>query len=404
MKFLTKEDLISDLKNLLGEDNVFSEIKQLAQFGPEFFYPIHTPLALVKPSDIRQLKRLLMLMKKHKICGITPRGFGNTFGAYSNGVIIDLSNFNEILDIDESRYTTTVQSGLAFNRFSEELKEKNLKFPLAPVGNGTIGGFIAYNGFRIGSYKYGSIRNFLRGVTLFTSKKLVKLGTKNTPPFTSGYNFTDILTGSMGYFGIIIDSTLGLIPTPELHYDLRLVYDTIDDPNIEKNMKILNFLKSLNSLSNLTIITRSRKSPGEPKKILIQYLISLEGPTEIVQRDNEKLYSLKDISIEGVDSLYISDQLNYISNNFIYTKPILNHYNYFKENWYAVKDFSIFVHFLSPNDYIFTIFGPSGDKESEERVFECSKEDYFSKENLLLIKKMKLLLDPHNLFQPGMLD
>ncbi|NVM00723.1 MAG: FAD-binding oxidoreductase [Candidatus Helarchaeota archaeon] len=401
---MTKEELISDLKDLFGEDNVITKESRFSQLIREFLYPEHNPLALVKPIEIRQLNRLLMLIKRHKICGITPRGFGNTFGAYSRDVIVDLTNFNEILEIDESRYTTTVQTGLVFNHFSEELKKKNLKLPLAPVGNGTIGGFIAYNGFGIGSYKYGSIRNYLRGVTLLTSKKLVKLGTKNTPPFTSGYNFTDILAGSMGFFGIIIDVTLGLIPTPELHYDISLTYETIDDPNIENCMKILNSLKTLNSLSNLTIITRSTKRSGEPKNIEIEFLISLEGSTEMVQGDNEKLYSLKDIKTEGVDNLYISDQLKYISENLIYSKPFLMYYNDFKESWYKVKDYSIIGHFLSPNECIFAIIGPSDDRDVKERVYECSKEAYFSKENLPLIKKMKILLDPHNLFQRGMLD
>jgi FAD/FMN-containing dehydrogenase len=342
-------------------------------------------------------------MKRQNSYGLRPKGFGTTYRAYSGDVIVDLTNFNEIVEIDESRYTTTVQSGVAFDRFSEELNKKNLKFPLSPVGYGTIGGFIAYNGFRIGSYKYGSISNYLRGATLLTSKKLVKLGTKNTPPFTSGYNFTDILAGSMGFFGIIIDATLGLIPTPELHYDLSLIYETIDDPNIEKGMKIFNLLKNLNSLSNLTIIKRSRQIAGEPKKIKIQYLISLEGPTEIVQRDNEKLYSLKNISIKSVDNSYISDLLKEISVNLILTKPILIHNYFFEETWYEVKDLSFIGHFLSPNEYIFAILGHSA-YLSSERVFECSKENYFSKKNLPLIKKMKVLLDPHNLFQPGMLD
>lgn len=404
MKILIKEELLSDLLDLFGEENVFTKEEELVQFGPEFFYPEHRPITLVRPSEIRQLNRLLIIMKRNKTIGITPRGFGNTFAAYSNGIIVDLTLLNEIVEIDESRNTATVQAGLNFNQFSEELKKKNLNFPLAPIGNGTIGGFLAFGGIQLGSYKYGSINSYLREVSLLTSKKIVKLGSKYTPPYTSGYNLTNILIGSMGIFGIIIDTTLSLIPSPELRYDISLHYENVDKINIDNLIRTLDFLKTLDSLSNLTITTSSIERAGEKKVIEVKFQITLEGMAEMVQLDNEKLQSLKNIDIKAVDNLYISDNLKQVSDNLISDKPFLISYNEFKESLIKSNGFSFILHFLSPNKCLFAILSPTDDRVVKAKVDECSRNEYFSKGNLSLIKKMKMLFDPHNIFQPGMLD
>ncbi|MHA1298458.1 MAG: FAD-binding oxidoreductase [Candidatus Helarchaeota archaeon] len=387
---MVEESLISDLIDLFGNENVFSGSEQLAKISPEFFYGDYNPIAIVRPSEIRQLNRLLILMKRYKISGITPRGWGNTFGAYSNHLIIDLYHFNKILEIDEDRYIVTLQSGIRFNDLETELSKKKLKLPVSPIENGTLGGFISTLGIQTGQYRFGSIENYLRSVSLFTSKKMIKLGTKNTPPFTSGYNFTSLLGGSMGYYGIIIDMTLELFPLPEKRYDIR-----ISCKNVHDVVNIVNFLKHFESLTNLTI----RKS-GED----IQILIILEGFSELVELENEKLHSLKNVEIKGIDHRHLLDTLHSKLENEIYSIPALT---LDKELMHILKqcnDVNFIIHYTSKNTFMFSPTIPQEEREVKINLFNCSKDAYFSKENQSLINKLKEIIDPFNYFQPGMID
>ncbi|MHA1378597.1 MAG: FAD-binding oxidoreductase [Candidatus Helarchaeota archaeon] len=388
---MVNEGLISDLVELFGKENVFYRAEELIELFPEeILYGEFKALVLVRPSEIRQLNRLLILMKRHKISGLTPLGSGNTLGAYSKYLIIDLSNFNNIIEIDDSRYIATIEAGVKFNELNAELKKRNLTLPLIPPIDGTMGGLISTPDVQIGSFKYGNIGNYLRHVSLFSSKKLVKLGTKNTPPFTCGYNLTNLLYGSMGFYGLIIDMTLELIPIPEKQYEISIMCEKLEDI-----VKIFQILKDFESLTNLTI----QKSRND-----IEILINLEGFSDLVQMENEKLLALTNVNVEGIDSKYLLNILRIHLENQVYEQPRIIPSSKLQQILNNSKNSSFIIHFISDSNFMFSTINSNDKIEVKKNLNKCSLASYFSKENFPIIKKLKEIIDPSNLFQPGMID
>jgi len=391
VNLLVNEGLISDLVELFGKENVFYRAEELIELFPEeILYGEFKALVLVRPSEIRQLNRLLILMKRHKISGLTPLGSGNTLGAYSKYLIIDLSNFNNIIEIDDSRYIATIEAGVKFNELNAELKKRNLTLPLIPPIDGTMGGLISTPDVQIGSFKYGNIGNYLRHVSLFSSKKLVKLGTKNTPPFTCGYNLTNLLYGSMGFYGLIIDMTLELIPIPEKQYEISIMCEKLEDI-----VKIFQILKDFESLTNLTI----QKSRND-----IEILINLEGFSDLVQMENEKLLALTNVNVEGIDSKYLLNILRIHLENQVYEQPRIIPSSKLQQILNNSKNSSFIIHFISDSNFMFSTINSNDKIEVKKNLNKCSLASYFSKENFPIIKKLKEIIDPSNLFQPGMID
>ncbi len=152
---------------------------------------------------------------------IYPSGNGSpvpdSFQADSEGIVINLSGMNQLVDFPYNDMTITVQAGMCFEKFSEIVAEKNLCLPIDIIepGQSSIGGIYATN--PIGSHIFGrgTLRDYVIGITAVTSDgKLFHSGgrvVKNV----AGYDLCKLLLGSFGTLAIITEITFKLTPIPE---------------------------------------------------------------------------------------------------------------------------------------------------------------------------------------------
>jgi hypothetical protein len=284
-----KTALVTDLIDLVGQENVITDEAALKQYGSDRDSRKHTPLLVVRPSDPLHFKRLNFILRRYKINSITPRGTGHSvnLGAYSEDLIIDLSLLNKKLEIDTQNSIVIAQAGIEYSQLQNKLKERGFCLPIDPILDGTLGGFIASGGFGYGSFRSGSILNSLRNTSLFLSNgQIIQTGMPNVPPYACGYNLNSLIVGSEGHFGIILDAVLEIVPIAQNSQNLVLELGSAAEIS-----QILVKLTQLPATSHISLY-RSIQTPKEDR---IQILLRLEGLT--IDADRSSLEQIQEITV-----------------------------------------------------------------------------------------------------------
>jgi glycolate oxidase FAD binding subunit len=133
------------------------------------------------------------------------------------GVGLDLRSLDQVIDYPARDMTITVQAGITLARLQEILKQEHQQLPIdvpAPE-HATLGGALAANASGPRRYGYGSLRDYLIGISVVNDQgQEVKAGGRVVKNF-AGYDLCKLLIGSFGTLGIITQVTLKLKPTVE---------------------------------------------------------------------------------------------------------------------------------------------------------------------------------------------
>ncbi len=178
----------------------------------------HLPGAVVRPATDAEVAATLRLATEHAV-PVVPRGGGSgVMGAavpYDGAVVIDLSDMDAIVAIDEASLTATVEAGHNGRRFEERLNERGLSFPHFPASAewASVGGYVAARGSGVLSSRYGKIEDQVVALRVVTPTGEV-IDTVPVPRHAVGPDLTQLYVGSEGTLGVITRVTVRLIPVP----------------------------------------------------------------------------------------------------------------------------------------------------------------------------------------------
>lgn len=124
----------------------------------------HTPRVVVAARSVADVCAALALAARHRL-PVTPRGqatsgYGGAIPA-KGGLVLDLSNMNRVLAVDEAAQTVDVEPGVVWEQLSKALAPHGLDNRVCPTSapSSTVGGWFAMGGVGIGSLRFGSIRD-----------------------------------------------------------------------------------------------------------------------------------------------------------------------------------------------------------------------------------------------------
>lgn len=178
-----------------------------------------TAAALVFPVSTEEVSGVMRFAHENGI-PVTPRGAGtNLVGStvpHGNGIILDLSLMNHVLEIDENTLTAVIEPGVFLQDFQRLVEERGLFYPPDPGEKAsTIGGNISTNAGGMRAVKYGVTRDYVRGLGLVLADgKVITVGSKNVKD-ASGLSLKNLIIGSEGTLAVITKCILKLIPKPE---------------------------------------------------------------------------------------------------------------------------------------------------------------------------------------------
>jgi glycolate oxidase len=190
------------------------------------------PMVVVLPQTEEQVIAILKVCRKLNVPVVTRgAGTGLSGGAmpHAAGVLLGMSKFNRILNVDKYARTAVVQPGVRNLAISEAASSLGLYYAPDPSSQiaCTIGGNIAENSGGVHCLKYGlTVHNVLRARVVTIDGEIIELG--NAALDAPGLDLLSAFVGSEGMLGVVTEATVKLVPKPKLAQVIMASFATVD--------------------------------------------------------------------------------------------------------------------------------------------------------------------------------
>ncbi|HQF27766.1 MAG TPA: FAD-binding protein, partial [Bacteroidia bacterium] len=213
-------DTVAALKQICGDDQVFTDLDQLAHYGHDETEDLQfNPAVVVRPADANQVASIMRLANAEHI-PVTPRGAGTGLSGGAlpvhGGILLSTERFNKIIEIDERNLQATVEPGVINQVFRDAVEAKGLFYPPDPASRGScfLGGNLAENAGGPRAVKYGTTKDYILNCEVVLPNGEIIWTGANVLKNSTGYNLTQLLIGSEGTLGIVTKIVFRLIPLP----------------------------------------------------------------------------------------------------------------------------------------------------------------------------------------------
>lgn len=235
---MISDEIKIKIRNIVGLENAIDEKDEC--FGYSYdssFVPMSTeniPDLVVIPNTTEEVSAVMAIANEYGI-PVTPRGTasGRTGGSIPvcGGISLALHRMTKIIELDEGNMMITVEAGVRTIDVYNLCAEKGLFFPPDPASwkYATIGGNVGENAGGMRAVKYGVTSNYVMGLeVVLADGSIINTGGKAIKNVT-GYNLTQLFTGSEGTLCVITKAILRLIPMPKARNTMQLMFPTLDD-------------------------------------------------------------------------------------------------------------------------------------------------------------------------------
>jgi glycolate oxidase len=211
---------LAELREAAGSDlQLQTEPAALLPYASDATFAGRLPDAVVHPRTTEQVSRLLPVAQSHRI-PLVPRGSGTGLAGgavpLAGGLVLDFAQMNQIIEIDPSTSTATVEAGVRNGDLQRAVFPYGLFYPPDPASweRCTLGGNVACDAGGPRCLKYGVTKSYVLGMTVvLVDGRVLRLGGKLLKN-ASGYQLLQLFVGSEGTLGVITELTLRLLPRP----------------------------------------------------------------------------------------------------------------------------------------------------------------------------------------------
>jgi len=229
-----RAQIVAALQGLVSIEGVIDDVSRMRPYESDALTAYRQlPLVVVLPETTLQVAEVLRWCHENGV-RVVPRGAGTSLsgGALPLGdaVLLVLSKFSRILEIDVEDRLAVVQSGVANLAISAAADPYGLYYAPDPSSQiaCSIGGNVAENSGGVHCLKYGLTTHNVLGVRLVTMEgEIVELGGRAFD--SSGLDLLGIVVGSEGLLGVVTEVTVRLLPKPESVRALLIGFPTVDD-------------------------------------------------------------------------------------------------------------------------------------------------------------------------------
>ena len=212
--------IVSELRQILGASGVLAPKEFHGRPAGIWRQSEHlTGIALARPKTTQEVSACLSFCHARDIPVITQGGLtGLVQGADTrpDAVILSTERMRNIESIDTVQRTITVQAGVTLEQLQLAVAEEDLMFPLDLGGRGsaTLGGNAATNAGGNRVLRYGMMRDMVLGLEAVLSDGTIINGLSSLIKNNTGYDLRHLFIGSEGTLGVITRLSLRLREAP----------------------------------------------------------------------------------------------------------------------------------------------------------------------------------------------
>ncbi len=220
---MLKETLIRELAAIVGEERVVTDPEAVLDAAKDYIgyrryqrddghNRVPVAACVVRAGSTHQVSEVLKFLNDNKV-DVVPRTGGSSvtrgLEPVAGGVILDGSDMNEILEINEEDMYVTAKCGTPLEYIENCLNQKGYtaghfpqSFPLAQVG-----GLLATRSIGQLSTLYGGIEDLVVGLeAVLADGSVIRI--KNVPRRSVGPDLRHLFIGNEGMLGFITEATL----------------------------------------------------------------------------------------------------------------------------------------------------------------------------------------------------
>jgi glycolate oxidase len=215
-----RDEIVADMRIIVPGEGVVDAESAMRVFETDALTAYRQlPMVVVLPETVAQVSRILKYCDDRNI-RVVPRGSGTSLSGgalpLADAVLLVMSRFNRILDIDYANRTVTAQPGVTNLGITNAVQHDGFYYAPDPSSQiaCSIGGNIAENSGGVHSLKYGLTANNVLGIEMvLINGEVIRLGGKHLD--AEGYDLLGIMTGSEGLLGVVTEVTVRILKKPE---------------------------------------------------------------------------------------------------------------------------------------------------------------------------------------------
>jgi len=193
--------IIEEVREIVGPEHIFTDRIECLCNSRDMSVHQGIPDAVIYPKTTEQVSAIMKLASRDKV-PVIARGSGtSTTGAVlpvRGGLLVDLHLMNNILEINKEDFYARVEPGVICMQLNTTLAKHGLMFPPNPGSEviATIGGMVNTNASGHRAVKYGTTKDYIKGLkVVLVDGTIIQTGTI-TPKTSLGYDLTRLFCAS----------------------------------------------------------------------------------------------------------------------------------------------------------------------------------------------------------------
>jgi len=228
-----RAEIVAALRQIVpGEGVIESELERRAYDCDGLTAYRQLPLVVVAPRTTAQVVAIMRYCSSQGV-KVVPRGAGTSLSGgalpLEDGVLLSMSRFNRILEIDIANRCVVVQPGVTNLGVTHAVQDQGFYYAPDPSSQiaCSIGGNVAENSGGVHCLKYGLTTNNVLGVEIVTlDGEVIRMGGKHFD--AGGYDLLGVIVGSEGMLGVVTEATVRILPKPPGARALMIGFSSVE--------------------------------------------------------------------------------------------------------------------------------------------------------------------------------